>query len=220
MMIPIHAEHSNWTVVHKPAGIAVHNTEGGAHLLDLLLEQTGTDWKLVHRLDKATSGLLVLAKDAHWTHKLQQAMEGAHKSYAAIVRGAVSFQATDWRQSLSNNAEGARNPQGKSAQRVHAHTHVLCVDKNAYLSALRLQLHTGRQHQIRKHAVLNRHAVIGDTRYGDKRYNDMIVKRYGFEGMALHAERLSFELDGKAHDFHAPIPEQWGCLALSWPAVD
>ena len=76
MSIVIHHQQPKWVVVEKPAGLAVHNSEQGAHLLELMREQTGVAWHLVHRLDKATSGLLVLAADAHWTHLLQQATGG------------------------------------------------------------------------------------------------------------------------------------------------
>ena len=214
MSIVIHHQQPKWVVVEKPAGLAVHNSEKGAHLLELMREQTGVAWHLVHRLDKATSGLLVLAADAHWTHLLQQSLVAAQKQYRAIVRGAASFQVMDWTQPLTNKAEGARNPQGKASHRVHAHTRVECLTQNDYLSVLRIELLTGRQHQIRKHAVLNRHAILGDSRYGDRRYNAMIKKRYGFEGLALHSETLSFELDGQSHTFHAAVPKAWECFNL------
>ena len=107
MSIVIHHQQPKWVVVEKPAGLAVHNSEKGAHLLELMREQTGVAWHLVHRLDKATSGLLVLAADSHWTHLLQQSLVAAQKQYRAIVRGAASFQVMDWTQPLTNKAEGA-----------------------------------------------------------------------------------------------------------------
>ena len=198
-------------IVVENQGIGRQIHEQGAHLLELMREQTGVAWHLVHRLDKATSG--------PWSwpilldYLLQQALS-VHRSSTSDCARPASFEVTDWTQPLTNKAEGARNPQGKASQRVHAHTRVECLTQNDYLSVLRIELLTGRQHQIRKHAVLNRHAVIGDSRYGDKRYNAMIKKRYGFEGLGLHAETLSFELDGQTHTFQSAVPNAWDCFNL------
>jgi tRNA pseudouridine65 synthase len=77
-------------------------------------------------------------------------------------------------------------------------------------------LKTGRQHQIRKPAVLNRHAVLGDTRYGDRRYNAMIKKRYDYTGMTLHAERLQLTVSDEGFDWVVPVPDAWSCFELSF----
>ena len=75
-----------------------------------------------------------------------------------------------------------------------------------------LTLGTGRQHQIRKHAALAKHQVLGDTRYGDRRYNMMIAKRYSFNELCLCASKIEVTLDGVPRCFEAPLPKSWSAL--------
>ena len=103
---------------------------------------------------------------------------------------------------------------GGSLTVVHAHTRYRVVARNDYLTKAECTLVTGRQHQIRKHALLNRHPVVGDRRYGDRKYNRMMAERYSFGGMALHSHRLSLVLAGEPLEFTAREPAEWAIFDL------
>jgi tRNA pseudouridine65 synthase len=120
----------------------------------------------------------------------------------------------DWSEPLTNRSEGARNPRGRKAERVHAHTRYRVVGRNDFLTKAEFTLETGRQHQIRKHAAVNRHQIVGDRRYGDRRYNRMMSERYSFGGMTLHSHRLSLVIDGVLTEFKASEPAEWAIFNL------
>ena len=143
---------------------------------------------------------------------LQEALTRATKEYSAILRGVVKQKEGDWSKPLTNKGEGFRNPQGRKADRISAQTFFKIVRSNEYFTLVHLTLGTGRQHQIRKHAVLAKHQVIGDSRYGDRRYNSMIAKRYGLNELCLCASMLEVTLDGVLHCFKAPLPKAWSKL--------
>ena len=77
---------------------------------------------------------------------------------------------------------------------------------------LSLRLGTGRQHQIRKHAAIAGHAIIGDLRYGDRRYNTKITQRYGINQLCLCASKLELVLDAEQQCFEVDPPQIWSAL--------
>jgi 23S rRNA-/tRNA-specific pseudouridylate synthase len=205
----------NWVVINKPPGLSVHNAEDQFNVLTCLNLQLGGTWFPVHRLDKETSGIMILASKKTKVAELNVALSNtAIKRYRGIVRGCLNPNESHWRQSLTTRAEGSRNPRGLSKDRVEAHTEYVVLSKNTYLTAVSFTLHTGRQHQLRKHAALNNHSILGDKRYGDRRYNRMIRERYAFEGMALQAYHLEMEMKGKAFEWLLKRPDNWTCFNL------
>ncbi len=211
-IIEIIEETTDWIVVNKPAGLSVHNDEDGYNLLSILTEQLECALHAAHRLDQPTSGVMLLGKSAHAIKKLQEALTTATKEYTAVVRGVMKQTEGTWNKPLSNKGEGFRNPQGRKADRVPAQTLYKVARTNQYFTMVNLTLETGRQHQIRKHAVLAKHQVVGDARYGDRRYNTMIAKRYGFDELCLCASKLEVTLDGVPRCFEAPLPKTWSKL--------
>lgn len=214
--IPILHHDDHWVVINKPSGLSVHNTEDQSNVLTCLNHQLGGTWFPVHRLDKETSGIMILASRKTMVASLNVALsETATKKYRGIVRGGLNPDAYHWRQSLTNRAEGSRNPRGLSKDRVKAHTEYVVRSKNQYFTAVNFTLHTGRQHQLRKHAALNNHSILGDKRYGDRRYNRMIRERYAFEGMALQACHLQILVKGKSFEWLLKKPDNWACFNLA-----
>ncbi|MGE3758694.1 MAG: RluA family pseudouridine synthase [Pseudobdellovibrionaceae bacterium] len=209
-MISIIEKNSSWIVVEKPEGMSVHNQEEGGDLLKHLSSQLKTstqDLHPVHRLDKETSGLMIVALNATAAKDLHQIFEDkkVKKVYCAVLRG-VFEKDEKWSWPISDKSEGRKKPQGISADRKEALTAVRILRKSSYLTLAECEIFTGRQHQIRKHAVLAKHAILGDKRYGDDKYNTMIVTRYGLQRMALHAQKLSFDFQGVAYSFESPMP--------------
>ncbi|OUR96729.1 hypothetical protein A9Q84_10330 [Halobacteriovorax marinus] len=190
-------------IINKPPGVSVHNEEGS--VIDHF-KKSGIDISAAHRIDKETSGLLLLSKKNSFTSTLQTALQDAQKTYTAVCRAQMNEEQGQWRNSLSEKAQGRKNPAGIKSLLKKAITHWSCLKKNNYFSLLELRIETGRTHQIRRHAVLNKHAVIGDSRYGEKKYNDKIASSYDFKRMALHASNLKISIEGEDFNFDCAIP--------------
>ena len=208
MKLPILDENSEFLVVDKPAGLSVHNPlPGEPCLLDLLPKGL----HLVHRLDKETSGLVLVAKSSTATTELMKALEEkGQKLYVALLRGSMpaneNWQTWSWE--ISDKAEGRKNPQGQKHDRKKAETKWRALNSNKYLTLIEAQILTGRQHQIRKHTALAGHAIVGDSRYNDPKYNQKMAQLYG-ERMFLHAQSLKFHWKQKEWNFTAPLPEEF-----------
>lgn len=214
--LPLIAENPSWIVVNKPAGMSVHNapTDSGFDVIQILKKQlkpgTFTDIHPVHRLDKETSGLLLIALNSKAAKELAEQFQdrSCEKTYFAVLRGAlpVSENWQSWNMAISDKSEGRKNPQGLSKDRVEARTDFKVVKASPYLSLIEVKLMTGRQHQIRKHAAIVKHNILGDGRYGDPKHNERMAKIYGTDRMFLHASRLKIKTDGKEQVFEAPLP--------------
>ncbi len=206
-----------WWAVNKLAGMSVHN-DPQHDLLSVLQKQLGLTSALhaVHRLDKETSGVILVAKDAATVHQLTQALQqpSAQKIYRALLRGAPKTSADSWiwSQPLTDKAEGRLNPQGKSQDRQACTTQVKKLRSTNYITEIHAQLVTGRQHQIRKHAAINKQAILGDPRYNDAKYNNMIQERYKVARMMLHAEILRFTWNENPLEIQAPTPKEFDLI--------
>lgn len=198
----------DFAVVEKPAGLSVHNES------DSVISRLGPEFHLVHRLDKETSGLLVVTKKPALQEELQKAMHLGAKEYVCVLRGVIEPQAEwqTWNFAVSDTAEGRDNPAGPKDRQVAAETLYRAETNNPYFSLVRCRLRSGRQHQIRKHAALAGRPVVGDSRYGQPKDNSRIQTRYGFSRLALHAERLEFEWQGEKIAVQAPRPEEFNLL--------
>lgn len=205
----------NWLVINKPPGISVHNEADDVRSILKKQLQPGSfhDIYLAHRLDKETSGLLLVATEQQTAAALAEQFQAhnTEKMYYAVLRGAmdVSDQWQEWSFPISDKAEGRKNPQGLSKDRVDAKTHYRVLESNKFFSLVEVRLLTGRQHQIRKHAAVAKHAIIGDSRYGDPKYNVKMAQIYGTDRMFLHAFRLGISIDGKTQTFETPLPEEF-----------
>lgn len=215
MKLPVIEKSRHWLVIDKPHGLSVHNE---THDVRSLLKQqlhkgTFHDIYPVHRLDKETSGLLMVATEQEVAAELSEQFQKqmADKTYVAVVRGEMKTteEWTPWEFPISDKAEGRKNPQGLLKDRLESKSLVKVLDSNKFFSLIEVKLLTGRQHQIRKHAALARHAIVGDTRYGDPKYNDKMAQTYGNERMFLHAFRLTIDVGGRKKTFETAIPKEF-----------
>jgi tRNA pseudouridine65 synthase len=202
--IQILEENDDFIVIFKPHGLSVHNQSPS------VLEQMRVNNKPVHfinRLDQETSGLMVIAQKPELHEELSMALENGRKLYRALLRSPWKDKPTEtvWSWPISDKAEGRKNPQGISAERKEAKTLVSVQRSNRYFTEIVAEILTGRQHQIRKHAVLAGHPIVGDSRYNEEKYNRNIEKFYGPQRLQLHAEKLIFEFNGRAYVFESPI---------------
>ena len=179
-------------VVNKPSGLNAHaNDSKDENLLSLMEKSEKEPLHLLNRLDKETSGLSVFVRKP-FVLKYQELWQSdfCKKFYLAVTHGPLKEPQMEWKWPLTDKSEGRQNPQGLGADRKACLTLVKEIKKNPYFSLIEAEIKSGRQHQIRKHAALNRTPLVGDKRYSEKRKLDIIQKKYDFEGLALHCYKL------------------------------
>lgn len=200
-------------VVNKASGVAVHGGSGVSYGVIESLRAARPQAKfleLAHRLDRDTSGLLVIAKKRSALVELHRMLrEGeVEKVYVALAAGRWSGGARELREALHKHvtASGERRVR-VAADGQPAATRVRPLAVSNDLSLLELRLLTGRTHQIRVHLAHAGHPVIGDDKYGDFALNRTLAKQ-GARRLFLHARRLAFRhpLSGAALRLEAPPP--------------
>ena len=210
--LPVVYEDPALTVIDKPSGVAVHGGSGVSYgvIESLRAERPQAKFlELAHRLDRDTSGLLLIAKKRTALVELHRMLrEGeVDKRYLAVVKGRWSGPA-EIRESLHKyvTASGERRVSVKEGG-MKAVTKVSVRKSSSDFSLLELQLMTGRTHQIRVHLAHAGHPVLGDDKYGDFELNRKVAKE-GARRLFLHAERLSLRhpLSAAALAFRSAIP--------------
>ncbi|NOY69263.1 MAG: RNA pseudouridine synthase, partial [Deltaproteobacteria bacterium] len=156
----------------------------------------------VHRLDRKTSGILLLATTREMFRFFSQQFESRQvtKRYVAILHGKLERLKRDsawrtWQWPLSKSAAGRVNPKG-GAPRQPSETRYRVIDHSVHYSLAEIEPLTGRTHQIRRHAKLAGHPVVGDPRYGSTRALNYLSRTCAFDRMALHARSLRVRLLG------------------------
>ena len=220
---PVLFEDDVLLAVNKPAGVAVHGGSGVSFGVIEQLRQARPQSRfleLAHRLDRETSGILVLAKKRSALTALQEQFRQREtgKTYLALVKGRWDDVCSEGSKTIRVplykylNAQGERrvratemdDPQGKSAVSI-----VQPVREFKGFSLLSVTIKTGRTHQIRVHLVHAGLPIVGDDKYGDFELNKAVAKQYDFERMFLHAYRLAFvhPLTGEKLVVQAELPE-------------
>jgi 23S rRNA pseudouridine1911/1915/1917 synthase len=215
--IPISIVYEDETllVVDKPAGLVVHPGSGNwqGTLLNALLQHAPALQHLpragiVHRLDKETSGLLVVAKTLSAQTALVRQLQARSvtREYCAVVHGIVARDG-------KVDAPIGRHPVQRTRMAVIARgkpavTHYHVVERFAAATLLRCRLETGRTHQIRVHLHSIGHPLVGDPAYG-KKSGGAIAQALRFPRQALHAEKLALlhPQSGKPMTWHAGLPQ-------------
>ena len=213
--------------INKPAGVAVH---GGSGVSSGVIEQlrqarpTAKFLELVHRLDKETSGLLLIAKKRSALVALQDQLRAREtgKTYAALVIGAwpASRKVIDVALHKFLTGDGERRVQAVALDEGRRSiTLVRVARKLPGYSLLDVTIKTGRTHQIRVHLTHEGHAIVGDDKYGDFSLNKAFARGEAvpgcrFDRMFLHARRLRFThpANGEVLELEAPLPAE--CEAL------
>jgi 23S rRNA pseudouridine955/2504/2580 synthase len=197
-------------VINKPSGMAAHGGSGVSHGAVELLRQLRPDLKnisLVHRLDRETSGCLVLAKRRSALRELHERFrEGAvEKNYLALVIGdwQLGEQCIDAPLLTEHRRKGERHVvvsgAGKPAQTLMRLSRTF-----GNYSLIQCQPKTGRTHQIRVHALHAGHPIAGDDRYGDPDAN-ALARKAGLRRLFLHAQSIAFA-DNSGNELHFTAP--------------
>jgi 23S rRNA pseudouridine955/2504/2580 synthase len=202
--IKIVFESVDFLVINKPAGLAVHEGKGVSMRQSLLgnlkvqLASKGVTPNLVHRLDKATSGLLLVAKNEAAASELQRCFKSAavNKEYIALVVGRIR----------PNLGRIELPLPGREQTLVPALTEYRVEKGFRGTSLLRVSIHTGRMHQIRLHLALMGHPVVMDEQHGDFAFNKIFRRAYGLKRQFLHAASISLEYKGQKMSWTEPLP--------------
>lgn len=217
---PILFEDNHLLIVNKPAGVAVHGGSGVSYGVIEQLRAARPDAKfleLVHRLDRETSGILLLAKKRSALTNLHEQMRDGitDKRYLTLVHG-------DWKNARQHvklalhkytTAEGERRVRVQ-ADGMPSHTVFSLQKKYRDFALLEAELKTGRTHQIRVHLSASGFAIAGDDKYGDFALNRALLKpgegRGVLKRMFLHAHQISFTHPetGKTMTVNAGLPKE------------
>lgn len=203
-------------VINKPKGMVVHPAAGNytGTLVNALMKYCGDSLSdingvirpgIVHRIDKDTSGLLVVAKSnkAHENLSIKLKTHDIRREYIAVVEGII------YENNGKIDAPIGRNPADRKKMSVNlkdgrdAITHFKVLERFPTATYLDIKLETGRTHQIRVHLSYINHPIIGDEVYGRRK------QRFHTHGQVLHAIRLQFEhpITGEDMLFETPVPD-------------
>jgi len=202
-------------VINKPAGIAVHSGSGervGVIEAFRASREHQPFLELAHRIDKETSGCLVLAKSRRALLDVQNGIHAptTEKEYVFLAKGCWRVKKHKVSQALEKQGRsnvGAKviaSDKGKQAETMFTTKEILGQHSLMCASIL-----TGRTHQIRVHAQQQGHPIAGDKRYGDFEYN-RTMQKLGLTRMFLHAEHLKLNLESLSQtvEFRAPLPDE------------
>lgn len=243
--IPINIvyEDNDVIVVDKAAGMVVHPAYGNYsgtlmnalmyHFRDLPLFQTGELRPgLVHRIDKNTTGLLVIAKNEYAHNKLAKQFfnRTTGRRYLALVWGIPDPEEGTVTGNVGRNIRDRRIMQvfHDGSQGKHAVTHYKIIEPMGYVSLIECRLETGRTHQIRVHMAWKGHPLFNDEEYGGDRilkgttfskYQQFVRNCFGLlPRQALHAQTLSFDhpVSGRRLSFESPLPDDMTAVLDKW----
>lgn len=223
--IEIIFENENLIAINKQAGIQVHPSfnEKKNTLVNALVvkypeiknvhDESEDGWLrpgIVHRLDKDTSGVIVIARNKETFQKLKELFKNRNieKTYVAITKGIFAQKNGVVDKSIARSTSYKKQVIARSNTKTiirNAETHYRVLEEFGDFSLVEIEPKTGRMHQIRIHMDSIGHSVVGDVVYGVKKGgSEMIAKR-----QLLHAYKLKFELEGKKYEFISPIPDDF-----------
>ncbi len=195
-------EDARLLVINKPSGVASHGGSGISHgaIETMRALRPGQPLELVHRLDRDTSGLLILAKKRSALTELQALMReegGIAKRYLTLLVGRMpdGVMTVDAPLHVGLRQGGERHVQVNAAGKASL-SHFRVLERRGGHSYCEVRIETGRTHQIRVHAQHIGHAVAGDDKYGDDAVNKRLRDQAGLKRLFLHAASLEFALDG------------------------
>jgi len=221
--------------LNKPAGLLSHPNvpdEQSRSLLNATYDSSGRryDWQdragstqsawLLHRLDSATSGLILVAANESLANAVRKiwSEQRVLKTYCAIVFGHPRERSVVWRDRMDvkRTPAGVRAQAGGELEAEAAMRRLRLIPGPPALAALEMDLRTGRTHQLRYQCARRRLPIIGDQNYGNFRLNREFARRSGTDRLFLHASKLSIDLsfcgDHVRFDASAPPPREFAAL--------
>ncbi|KRG71102.1 RluA family pseudouridine synthase [Pseudoxanthomonas dokdonensis] len=211
-------EDARLLVLNKPSGVASHGGSGISHgaIETMRVLRPNQNLELVHRLDRDTSGLLIMAKKRSALTELQALMReegGIQKRYLTLLAGRMpdGVMTVDAPLHVGLRQGGERHVQVNAIGKASL-SHFQVLERRGGHSYCEVRIETGRTHQIRVHAQHIGHPVAGDDKYGDPAVNKRLREQAGLKRLFLHAASLEFALDGGKSPYllNAPLAEELG----------
>ncbi|MBD3361055.1 RluA family pseudouridine synthase [Candidatus Peregrinibacteria bacterium] len=225
--IPLVYESKDFFVIEKPSGISVHPGETNYKeptivnkVLEKIDKNVGEKFRpgIVHRLDKNTSGLLIIAKtekgyeyfvEQFKNHKIK-------KKYLALVKGSLKYKKgiidSPVGRSIKNRKKMTVVDEsfGKKAISSYKVFNEFKIDKDLIVSLVEVEIQTGRTHQIRVHMSAIGHSIVGDDKYGVGSFNNKFTKKFDLKRQFLHAYKLKFNdpESGKVIELESELPQE------------
>jgi 23S rRNA pseudouridine955/2504/2580 synthase len=215
-------EDAHILVCNKPAGLAIHPGTGvtGPTLVDQVraylppAAEGEFSPAPAHRLDRETSGVVIVAKTRQAIVKLAETFTDGHdvkKVYLTLAKGkleregVIDLPLAEHQQTAASKAQRGTNMQT-------AITHYKLIAQAREAALVEVEIETGRTHQIRRHFAAIDHPIIGDAKYGDFPFNRRAKAEWGLRRMFLHAARLGIRhpITGQQMTFRAPLPVELG----------
>ena len=196
----------NFVVMNKSAGISVQGgTKSKKNLIDIFSKsEIFQDTKpfSVHRLDKETSGVFIIAKNRETAQLLTSLfrMRKVHKTYLAICHGEIEKNSGQFNDKLIRYDNGKKIIE-------EAKTTYKVLDKNSICSLVELKPITGRKHQLRKQLY-----AIGNSIYGDSKYSNKLFKQSKNKNLMLHSYQIKFMINDKKYTYRASLPNYFNEL--------
>ena len=196
----------NFVVMNKSAGISVQGgTKSKKNLIDIFSKsEIFQDTKpfSVHRLDKETSGVFIIAKNRETAQLLTSLfrMRKVHKTYLAICHGEIEKNSGQFNDKLIRYDNGRKIIE-------EAKTTYKVLDKNSICSLVKLKPITGRKHQLRKQLY-----AIGNSIYGDSKYSNKFFKQTKNKNLMLHSYQIKFMINDKKYTYRASLPNYFNEL--------
>ena len=196
----------NFIVLNKQAGISVQGgTKSKKNLVDIFAKSEifqGTKPFSVHRLDKDTSGVFIIAKNRQTAQLLTSLfrLRKVHKTYLAICNGEIEKDSGEWNDNLIRYDNGKKIIE-------KAKTIFKVIDKNTNASLVEMKPITGRKHQLRKQ-LFN----IGHSIFGDKKYNSSVSSKGINKDLMLHSYQIKFMINEKKYTYKALLPDYFNKL--------
>jgi len=216
-------------IVNKPPNVLVHHSYYARNIKDDSLLQIlrhqfkNENFYPVHRLDRKTSGLLLLSKSKENVSKFQKLFDTSHiqKKYMALVRGFTKDKGII-NSPIKNNESGVYKEaltHYKTIQQFELNIPVVPYSTSRY-SLIELEPKTGRTHQLRKHLNKIAHPIIGDHKYGNRHHNQMFEKEFKMFNMFLQAYHLEFKhpIIDKTVIITLTLPENWKKVIIQFNA--
>jgi 23S rRNA pseudouridine955/2504/2580 synthase len=204
----IHYENENFMLLNKPYGISVHSgtNQEVDFLSSLRKSQNNNDLSLVHRLDKNTSGCLLVSKNYQVASALGKELmnKNIRKKYYALLIGVLDKEIIEIESKIEKNTKHQKMIVNENDGR-EAYTKITLLQKYKSFSFVEIEIETGRTHQIRVHTSSIGHPVVGDSKY-EILNSKMINKELNLNRLFLHAYYLSFYY-GKKYEFILDLPD-------------
>lgn len=215
-------EDEHLLVVDKPSGLAIHPGTGihGATLVDQARAYLGGTWpegefkpSPAHRLDRETSGVVIVAKTRKAMIGLTEQFTNAHpdKRYLTLAKGRFHKDSGEIDLRLSEHQQTLASKEERGVNMQEALTKWRVVARGHDCALLECRIETGRTHQIRRHLASIGHPVVGDAKYGDFPFNRRAKADWGVKRQMLHAAylRVRHPIVGNSLEFKAALPEDF-----------